>query len=236
MNTKIKSVLAAASMLALSALTANAQLILSGTFKGGFSSYTDAGGTTPVAVVPSSSAYFNFGSQPVGDLAFTSVQFAGGSFANTAIPSSPDFSVVYIGGIAGSPPIDFKIYNKDDNNLLAATFDLYLDYTSNQVGPGSSGLVKLTTITWTWTGPSALQTFVSTLSPIPTFVVGDYTVLTDISGTFRFSVADGQTGTNTDGALFSTAVPEPSTYALFGVVALMGVVAVRRFRSSKKVA
>lgn len=32
------------------------------------------------------------------------------------------------------------------------------------------------------------------------------------------------------------AVPEPSTYALFGVVGLMSIVAVRRFRASKKVA
>jgi hypothetical protein len=61
--------------------------------------------------------------------------------------------------------------------------------------------------------------------------------------TFDFSVESQITTNSADFILAGTssvigtvsAVPEPSTYALFGVVALMGLVAVRRIRSSKLV-
>ena len=253
MNTKIKSVLAAASMLALSALTANAQLIFNtGSFKGVWMSVNgsptglgagDIQSTTTVNALS--------GVDGVSAPTYSQVKFTGGSLtAPLVVPNFPNFSDTVNIGVP-LHAIDFEIFNGLDNGVSAVSFDLYFDFTSTL----GAGIAKIATVSWTWLptgaahpidgGPNSGklppnssdggQWFFSTYSS-DSFYIGDVKVFADISGTTEFTVANGRPRTNQDTAAFSVAVPEPSTYALFGVVGLMGLVAIRRIRSSKKAA
>ncbi len=230
MNTKIKSVIAAASVLALSALTANAQLNLlhtQGSFTnivGGSSAVTGSGldnGSPIVLWTPSPTEVFSVTSTNLN----IGTDFAGANLGNAfkvdtwsldrfgastaGILSSFDFTLKLDFGALGGPiagGYDLAITERVTISIGAGNV---LVYSLNQLTP-AVGIVTIGGTSY------------------------NYTIAADGTGGSLFASSTATNGTTNINLVF-TAVPEPSTYALFGVVALMGVVAVRRFRSSKSV-
>ena len=236
MNTKIKSVLAAASVLALSALAANAQLLLVST------------NSTFLNVQPASTNVniINGGLNTVSSIEFSETGY-NATFKLTATPQQVAGLNVLApagGNIFDNWKIDYTALGAQ--NALVNSFDFAFDFDF-QGGDPTTDLSLLFRVSLTYdltdNGVPRINYTTASITPIKTtFFVDSVLYRYEVNATngLSGSVVSGSGNSvgsgNLDIAFSKVVVPEPSTYALFGVVGLMGLVAVRRFRSSKKVA
>lgn len=222
MTTKFK-VLAAALGLALSAMSASAQLtVISGltsstntTFSGNAGSVTFFGGGSNVnSTSANTSQSLVSGDVVIGTFSGNSAGGNASSFTNIYTFTTTLTSVIP-GSLVPSPLVIVTTVQADTtlvNNVLTTQFSI--------TSPTNGAFV--------YTGPGSTPPFTYT-----------YTVSLD-----SLISTDTFTGVN-DGLAYSNrlfiaitppifqAVPEPSTYALIGAAALVGLVAVRRFRKNK---
>lgn len=243
MNT-IKSVLAAASVLALSAVSANAQLLIS-SVTSSFNNFANGGAsaaanTSATTGVGSSSFFTGSPTNPFGNPPDIKT---GTSFASAGAANGPGFPV------SPAPTFDVVLGNFNWQNGVtdAGTSYLNADFNFSFTITTNAGVFAVNrTSTITFDGPildGANDQFIFTNVAGGTFStltqVYNYGIfVVDVNSNDASNVSLGeQASANTRLVLrVLSPVPEPSTYALFGVVALMGMVAVRRFRSAKKVA
>ena len=223
MNTKIKSVLAAASLLALSGATANAQLLLN--------SIT----STFYNVVPAGTASVVNGA--ANNQTSIATPFTSSIFTIVTTPNN--FGTVFSNGVTKN--IDSWTLNRTPGSLtgLATDFDFKLDFDfAGGVAVDFSAVYHVTL--------SQVTSSITSYSITPngamfgSFSIGSNNYSTimlsnGLTGSLDASSSASNATAGFDLQVNLIAVPEPSTYALFGVVALLGMVAVRRFRSTKSV-
>lgn len=229
MNTKIKSVLAAASVLALSALTANAQLLLnsitqtflnptSGTITNQNVAFTSPTSATTTVTGIGGNGVVTITANPRPSLPLNLT--LGSPFVITSLFIDQTQSP------AALAEFDFKLALDFGPTVgLDLTNTFHISLKSGTAAPGGAG--------------NAVQTYFE-ISPVTSAglftnngtTYGYQFIVANTNGVLDASPTDPSTGTPII-RLTVTAVPEPSTYALFGVVALLGMVAVRRFRSTK---
>lgn len=244
MNTKIKSVITAASLLALSALTSHAQLLLNSTTST-FSNITGAGVASPSTVTNTQGN----ATQPVGSINFGSGNLVVQTFAAPTSPVTQPPTSSVGGNFFGTNgvvtlgtqySIDAWFINRNTNTQFTGGFDfnLGLDF-----GPAAGTDLNLGfhmgLVPSGGTGEGYAITMLPGTALTGTFNVGTTLYAYELfpTGLTAASIGTNSNGLATIDAVFSlVTVPEPSTYALFGAVALVGMVAVRRIRSTKKVA
>lgn len=218
MNTKIRSLLTAASLLALSAVTSHAQLLLQSTTSTFFNVVGGSG------VVVANGGPGNPSSITVGGSPFV--------YRITTVPSNIGTNL-----IIGTPyVIDSWVMdlNGVDLSTIPSSFDFSMGF---DFGP-TAGIdaAALFHVALSASGPGILHYAVTPTGGTDGFYNNGVS-------TFAYKIiADGVTGdifgdpsgTASNGSahinIRLSSVPEPSTYALFGAIALMGVVVFRRSR------
>ena len=229
MNTKIKSVIAAASVLALSAISANAQLLLNHS-QGTFSNIVGASTVTGSGL----------------DLASTTIWTPSSPSEIFSVTSTNQNLGVNFGGanLGNALKVDTWSLDRFGSSTVGilTSFDFTLKLDFGPIGgpiAGGYDLAITERVTLSLSGSTLVYTLTQLSPSIGIVNVGgtlyNFEIAADGTGGSLFASTGSTNGTTNINLVF-TAVPEPSTYALFGVVALMGVVAVRRFRSSKSVA
>lgn len=289
MNNKIKSALAAASMLALYSGALNAQLI---TFTAGnFTINADGYSSSTISADPSASAKGGLTVGPAGQkedtwgiFQITSIKEGSGPSQVTRFQedgtSAPSQGFQYYGFFYGSYDTSATPFGAGNINFLGngLKLDIYKvdvadisdSYFNTVVAQGTAGRIDLdsfrgiTEAIGPGPGPVFTQVLSSSIigsldstfygSSFTTFAGGNLQVTSNslFSGPGATSALTFGLGGFTDTPSLDrvpadwtvsfggditgnfTVVPEPSTYALFGVVGLLGLVAVKRFRSSKK--
>lgn len=222
MHIRIRSLLAAASGLALMCSMASAQLMLSGTTSGSFVDLAEAN-TTVTNSADGSWAKFHTGI-PV----FGSTQ------------SKIEFTNVAFTDVTAGDPIQIGLFNitngmtKIGSGAPTAKFNVGLNLTSPEMMA-----LAVSTITFhidhTINGEAGIpDTFgVSFAQPAPVTINGYKVQFTVSLEPAEFAVAENATIQKGDIFVTFTPVPEPSTYAAWGAALLVGMVAFRRIRGGK---
>jgi hypothetical protein len=221
---RFRSILAAASGLALAVSLAHAQLLLSGYTKGSFQDLGEANTTVTNA--------------PDGSWA----HFATGIPATGSTQSMIDFTNASFSGVASGDPIQVGLFNIHNGRTLigsgapTAKFDLGLSLTDPAYGD-----LAVTTFTFeidhtvnTAAGvPDSFTVLFDQPAPVQ---IGDYLVQFHV----HFDPAEFQVGEDTsvqrgDVYVTFTPVPEASTFAIGGALLLAGLIGYRRFRGRRSV-
>jgi hypothetical protein len=236
-NRSLRLFLAAATGLALTGLIAHAQLI-SGSSQGAFINPLPPTGNVQV-FNPSSGTFSTLSNFYTGNASpgsnstsQTGVTFFGTLFSPLSLTLNP---------LAATGPIGVGYFVYSNGNTVIGTtvdtidFSLKLDFTASG-GP----LINATPFTIKLDGGAAGPSFVDNQFTISNPGVGSFTLgATTYNYSFSFdttSVIIPEAGSGLQSSAVDnlyitfTAVPEPSTYALSGVLALGGIVALRRFR------
>ncbi len=224
-----------------SAGRAYAQLFpVSGSFQGIFISTTggpsilNTNGTSPPTtnLTPGTGGKF-LTTTAVFDSSVTSgdsrISFFGGTFTNLTIPVDPGAVLNPVGIPVGVPGfnVDFNIFNGNEHGNTSAKFELFASFTAPVVT-----LVDLGQITFNLAAPGDIS-YTESAVMVPTFNLGGSTIKFALDINKSYTILNGATKNFDDTASFSlVAVPEPSTYALWGAAALVGIVAVRRYKAS----
>lgn len=228
MHTSFKTFLAATALGLAAALPANAQLLLSGNAYGTFADPGVANTTVTngpvVSTFASGVAYRAVDTQ-------TSVQFTGDTFSNAGNGDRVDLG---------------SLVTTNGRTLLGTTaktasMDVYLNLPENGVTA-----FKLTTLHFSIDSTANNGSLIPDLffvghGDVNSLWVGGREVTFDLHFTNpEFSTGSGASIAEGSSALDGiyayihfTPVPEPSTYALWGAALLVGVVAIRRVRSTR---
>lgn len=223
MQTRIRSVLAAAFGLALAGSLAHAELLLSGSTTGSFVD-PSLPNTTVVNAADGSSASFTTGIPTPPNTTPTSISFSNNTFAN--VSSGENIQV----GL-------FTIHNGSDNlgsDAAHATFNLGLNLTSPVMSTMLLTPIDFAIDNTPNTAGGVPDTFAATFSqPAPMWING-YKVWFKLNFTpTDIVVPENSTVVKGDVTVYFTPVPEPATYAMFGAALLIGLVVYRRFRGDK---
>jgi hypothetical protein len=222
MHIRIRSLLAAASGLALMCSMANAQLMLSGNTTGSFVDLAEA--HTTVANSPDGSwATFHTG-VPITGSTQSKIDFQNVSFTNVSSGDPIQIGLFTItNGMTkigtGAPTAKFNVglnlTSPEMMSFAVSTITFHIDHTIN----GATGTP---------------DTFgVSFAQPAPTTIDGFKVQFTVSLEPAEFQVAENATIQKGDIYVTFTPVPEPATYAAWGSALLVGLVAFRRIRGGK---
>lgn len=222
MHTRIRSLLAVASGLALMCSMANAQLMLSGHTTGSFTDFSQP--NTTVTNAPDGSwAQFHTGI-PFGASTQSKIDFTNATFTN----------------VNSGDPIQIGIFNITNGITLlgsaAATAEFHIGL---QLTSPTMDAVAISTVLFhidnTPNGPGGVpDTFSVTFDQPPPLLLAGFLVQFHVSvDPASFVIPEGGSIQKGDITVTFTPVPEPSTYAAFGAVLLVGVVAFRRVRGGR---
>jgi hypothetical protein len=227
MNKRLLSLIPTAAMgLALLAPSARADLTLSGNSTGSFDDLSQPN-TIVTNAADGSSALWVSGIPTPPSMEPTMIQFSSQTFTD----------------VTSGQPIDvglFTIHNGIDNagsTAATAIFNLGLNITSPAFGP-----LALSTFTFaidnTLNGPTMVpdQFGVTFDQPAPVVIDGNLVKFNIVFAPPTTTVPEGASVTRGDIFVTFTPVPEPSTYALWGVLLVGGLIAYRRLGMSKGIA
>lgn len=222
MHRSIRSLSALASGLMLTAVLANAQLLLSGHTTGSFQDLTEEN-TTVTNSADGSSASFRTGVATEGStqsrIAFENVEFNNVGSGQPIQVGLFDITngVTVLGSGAETAQFDLGLHltSPEMQTLALTTLTFHIDHTPNTPGaiPDTFG------VTFEQPAPVQIQN-----------TLVQFRVNVDPS---EFQIAENGTTQKGDITVTFTPVPEPSTYAAWGAALLVGFVGYRRFRASR---
>jgi hypothetical protein len=224
MHTRISSLIAAASGLALACSVANAQLMLSGHTTGSFVDLAEA--NTTVNNAPDGSwATFATG-VPISGSTQSSIEFTNDTFTDV-VSGEPIqvglFTITNGRTVGGSGAhtaqfnLGLELTSPEWQNVALAAMTFHIDHTENV-----NSLIP--------------DTFSVSFDQPSSMYIGNYLVQFHVNfDPMEFQVGEGSAVTRGDITVTFTPVPEPSTYAAWGAALLVGFVAYRRFRGGKNV-
>jgi hypothetical protein len=223
MHTGIRTLLAAALGLTLTASLAQAQLSLSGHTTGWFD---DPGlpNTTVINGAGGSSASFTTGVPYAPNTIPTSIKFANNTFAGVNSGDTIQLGV-------------FTIHNGSDllgTDASNANFHFGLQLTAPLAQTINLGPINFA-IDNTPNGPGGVpDTFVVSFVQPAMQIIDNHKVWFHINFTpLALVIPENTTMVKGDVTVTFQPVPEPSTYALWGAALLVGLVGYRRFRGAK---
>ena len=222
MHIRIRSLIAAASGLALAFSLAHAQLMLSGHTTGAFE---DLGQPhTTVSNAPDGSwAHFATGVAATGSTQ-TMIDFTNAAFTN----------------VSAGDPIQVGLFTIKNGRTLIGTgqphakFQLGLTVTSPEFNNDASSVIMFNIDHTVNTGGGVPDIFDVTVSQPAPVTIANYLVhFTVHFNPADFQVHEDSTVQRGDVYVTFTPVPEASTFAIGGAVLLLGLIAFRRFRRNR---
>lgn len=197
---------------------AHAQLLLTGNITGAFTDTPGPNDTINNAPDGSAASFWSGIPEGPADLQ-TSIEFAQQSFTNI-----------------GPGLVASDIFNVTNGRTLllstatAAHFDLHLELTAPEAHNRLLTSIPFTILN-TPNGPGSVDdVYWISSSPIAPFQVDDYLVQFEFVAPASFSLDENTSAPVGELWVSFTPVPEPSTYAAFGAVLLVGIIGYRSIR------